>query len=742
MKGVYFRRLSLLLTLALLLGLLPTLRLTADAANVTINTTNFPDDKFRAYVTAYIDTDKNGVLSDAERNVKTIDCSVRNIASLKGVEYFTALTNLDCSRNQISALDLSKNTALKELNCSENALTSLSFSKNTALTKVRCFSNQLTALDVSKNAALQTLACQTNQLTALNLSANPALLSLDCSRNQLTALNVSGNTKLTELRIDSNQLTSVQLQSNPALTGLYCTNNKLTALDVSKNTKLTHLYCGGNQITALDVRSNPALIQLICYSNRISKLDVSRCPNLTYLDCQGSSLTELELGRQEHLEALYCYSSNLSRVVLTGAPLLCDAVLNGEKTFNGETRVTYRLGTNVLEIYYRTEPVTYRTYDLKIRGVAVTDLNRNDILGDGVFAFDGVQTLTIKGNCSAGADVTNLIENEWIRGLRIKVLSDSKLTTAGSNVILCRADTVITGPGKLTLKTTNSYGCGIYVYTSDTTLILEEADVAVDAVYGIAGPNGENNAWLVATHATVNSTASEGAVTDFGGGIALRETGIYFPTNGKVKDGSIVNIAGHVADSVILMPLQRTNPFVDVKTSDAYYDAVLWAYYHYPGQVTNGTDATHFSPGKTVTRGQAVRFLWNAVGQPEPANTKNPFTDNKSGKFYYEAVLWAYYNDPQITNGTSATLFSPNRTCSRAQILTFLWKAVGQPEPTISNPYSDVPAGKYYTKAAIWAYENGLEKGENGKFNYNKDCTRAAIVLYMYRFYTGKDLVK
>ncbi len=108
--------------------------------------------------------------------------------------------------------------------------------------------------------------------------------------------------------------------------------------------------------------------------------------------------------------------------------------------------------------------------------------------------------------------------------------------------------------------------------------------------------------------------------------------------------------------------------------------------------------------------------------------------------YYFNAVLWAYYNDPRITNGTSATTFSPNQTCSRAQIITFLWNALGRPEPTISNPYSDVTPTKYYYRPALWAYENGIEKGSGGKFRPNTDCTRAAIVSYLYRYYTGYDL--
>ncbi|MBO4211604.1 MAG: S-layer homology domain-containing protein, partial [Oscillospiraceae bacterium] len=143
--------------------------------------------------------------------------------------------------------------------------------------------------------------------------------------------------------------------------------------------------------------------------------------------------------------------------------------------------------------------------------------------------------------------------------------------------------------------------------------------------------------------------------------------------------------------------------------------AIDWAYTQDP-KVTNGTSSTKFSPNDTVTRGQAVRFLWNAVGQPKPASTENPFKDAVQGRYYYDAMLWAYHNDPQITNGTSKTKFEPESTLLRSQIITFLWRTVGCPEPSIENPYSDVPAGRFFEKPAIWAYETGIFKGENGKF--------------------------
>ena len=185
---------------------------------VAINATNFPDEKFRAYVSSNFDANNNGFLSDSEiAAVKKISVSSKDISNLKGIEHFTALEMLNCNSNELAALDVSKNTKLVDLYCIYNQLAALDVSKNTALEKLNCGYNQLTSLDVSKNTALTELYCSTNQLTALDVSKNTALQGLWCYENQLTSLDVSKNT---------------------ALEYLWCYRNQLTSLDVSKNTAL------------------------------------------------------------------------------------------------------------------------------------------------------------------------------------------------------------------------------------------------------------------------------------------------------------------------------------------------------------------------------------------------------------------------------------------------------------------------------------------------------------------------
>ena len=182
--------------------------------------------------------------------------------------------------------------------------------------------------------------------------------------------------------------------------------------------------------------------------------------------------------------------------------------------------------------------------------------------------------------------------------------------------------------------------------------------------------------------------------------------------------------------------LARPNPFSDVKEGKYYYTPVLWAYYHDP-QITSGTSETKFSPNDTCTRAQIVTFLWRAAGSPEPTTTSNPFTDVKDSKYYYKAVLWTA--ETGVTSGTAADKFSPNDGCTRAQVVTFLWRFAGIPEPTTtSNPFTDVPAGKYYTKAVLWAAEKGVTAGTSETtFSPNQTCTRGQIVTFLWRYMEG-----
>ena len=160
------------------------------------------------------------------------------------------------------------------------------------------------------------------------------------------------------------------------------------------------------------------------------------------------------------------------------------------------------------------------------------------------------------------------------------------------------------------------------------------------------------------------------------------------------------------------------------------HDPIDWAYFN---GITAGKTPTTFAPKDVVTRAEAVFFLWKTVGSPEPATTVNPFTDVKESNYYYKAVLWAVENG--ITKGATDTTFAPKQKCTRAQIMMFIWGAAGQPEPTTTeNPFTDVPSNKYYYKAVLWAVENNITGGiAADKFGPNNTCTRAQIVTFLYK---------
>lgn len=169
--------------------------------------------------------------------------------------------------------------------------------------------------------------------------------------------------------------------------------------------------------------------------------------------------------------------------------------------------------------------------------------------------------------------------------------------------------------------------------------------------------------------------------------------------------------------------------FHDVTRFDYFYDAVKWAVDH---DITSGTGRFTFSPNAACTRAQTVTFLWRAAGSPRPVSTVNPFTDVHYGDYFYQAVLWAVENG--ITMGTSATTFSPDATVTRAQVVTFLWRANGQPAAWNSG-FTDVSADAYYAKAVAWAVQNGITTGTGfGVFSPDAACTRAQIVTFLYRY--------
>lgn len=236
-----------------------------------------------------------------------------------------------------------------------------------------------------------------------------------------------------------------------------------------------------------------------------------------------------------------------------------------------------------------------------------------------------------------------------------------------------------------------------------------------------------------------SATASQNALSDVAF-LASRyaKTGetVYIPFTIYARYGTTGTGTRQLTGTVAIKIGQTMN-FIDVKTTDYFYNSVKWAV---GKNITNGTSSTTFSPYKSCTRAEIVTFLWRAAGSPEPTITRNPFRDVNAvtHSSYYKAILWA--SQKGITSGTSATAFSPDQVCTRAQIVTFLYRYAGQPSGYYSNPFKDVGAtseASYYN-AILWAVGKGITTGTSATtFSPYASCNRAEAVTFLYRYTNG-----
>ncbi len=279
--------------------------------------------------------------------------------------------------------------------------------------------------------------------------------------------------------------------------------------------------------------------------------------------------------------------------------------------------------------------------------------------------------------------------------------------------------------------------------TTDTEFPADTTVYAHWTYTGGGGSSGYSYYTIKATAGTGGSISPSGNVSVREGrdqtftitpdkGYAVANVKIDGKSIGAVKSYTFENVSRTHTIEVIFMKANgnpQTGVFVDVATGSYYEDAVDWAV---ENGITKGTDDTHFSPDGICTRAQAVTFLWRTAGSPASKTSTMPFTDVPVGSYYYDAVLWAVENG--ISKGTSDTTFSPNMTCSRAQIVTFLWRSEKSPAAGTANPFADVKSTAYYADAVLWAVKENITKGTTSTtFSPNADCTRAQIVTFLWR---------
>lgn len=324
-----------------------------------------------------------------------------------------------------------------------------------------------------------------------------------------------------------------------------------------------------------------------------------------------------------------------------------------------------------------------------------------------------------------------------------KTLKDAALTTEGSTLnpndgkLEWVDDKGNVLPDSTRVEANKTYKWRFTPTNTNYTILTGE----IELYHKSSGGGGSSSGY---SYYTIKAAAGTGGSISPSGNVSVREGADqtftitpdkgYAVANVKIDGKSIGAVKAYTFENVrrnhtIEVSFARANEFIDLPAGSYYYDAVLWAV---ENGVTTGASASRFDPNGICTRAQAVTFLWRAAGSPNPETRTMPFTDVPVGSYYYDAVLWAVENG--ITKGTSDTTFSPNDTCTRAQIVSFLWRSEKTPVASSRNPFTDVKPGAYYLDAVLWVVESGITKGTTAmKFSPDADCTRAQIVTFLWR---------
>lgn len=767
------------------------------ASGIAIDAAIFPDANFRKALSE-MEIGRDGVLTDAEIDKLTaLSVSDQKISDLTGVDVFTSLEKLYCERNQVKKIpELPQ--SLEELWCHNNQLTELP-ELPSELEMLYCINNQLTKLPELPES-LNSLYCDGNELTELP-ELPDSMRWLYCNYNKLTEL-PELPVKLISLRCYENELTYLPaLPEN--LKSLYCYSNNLTDLpELPKG--LNWLYCNGNQLTKLPELPE-TLMEIQCGGNQLTELP-ELPSNLVSLSCTNNQLTALpELPKM--LVNLWCSENQLTSVALseeasyeyvdvsgnliphTAAVFGNDSVVWGSKDSYGEVKFKYFPQTGSIPI---EEVASIRIKQMPDK----TSFNAGDVLD--------LSGMIIEGTCEDGT-VTELI-GYTVTGHRMQVEGRQTLRISYGTRNVSLEITINEGKNMVsTKKITASAGMEDAGYPTTNVLDGDPATIWLTNAKGSKNYNGHWIQFELEEEYYVHGLryqprqdyTPDGVITQYqiltsmDGDNWTRVAGGSWSANREWKK---VIFTGHQAKYIRLVSEGTVNSMGDmvytsaaeirilggkdecsheVTTLKNYKEVTYEAngytgdevcnncenivekgsvvkkpvcnfkdvhkkdYFYKPvlwasfNDVTSGVSPESFAPYNSCTRGQLVTFLYRAMGKPEVTQKEITFKDIRKDQYFYDAVCWAV--EQGIVSGYSEDEFAPNKVCNRAQVVTMLWRMLGKPGYADKNPFPDVHEMDYFYEAALWGHQNEIVAGTNGKFAPYEPCTRGQIVTFLYR---------
>ncbi len=343
------------------------------ADEISIDEKNFPDPEFRSLLLTDYDLNRNKKLSASEiNNIREINLQGKGITTLKGIEYLTNLTKLDCENNALTELDLSKNILLETLECSINKISKLDISKCVGMKNFYCDQNYLQKLDLSNMPKLRQFSCSFNDLSELDLSKNEMLIDLICGsydyyhsgservdgdtsvNNHISNLVLGNKPYLLDISCEGNKLKDVDFSGCSIIESISCDDNDLTSLNLTGFPFLQYLFCNRNNLTQLELPESAALTLVYCEENDLKSMKVSNCPNLEVLDLYDNQITDMNFGKGlDSLQSVALTMNDLTQIDISMLPAL--ETLNIEE--NKLTEVDISGLMNISELYCNSNPI-------------------------------------------------------------------------------------------------------------------------------------------------------------------------------------------------------------------------------------------------------------------------------------------------------------------------------------------------------------------------------------------------
>ena len=633
-------------------------------------------------------------------------------------------------------------------------ITGIELFKN--LTLLNISGNNIKNIDVSIYKDLTFLSCSNNLLSDLDVTGNTKLETLECDGNDLTSLDVTNNTKLGSLSFTGNKISSLDLSSCTDLIYLHCHDNELESLDVSKNTKLETLGCSGNKISELNVDNNTALTDLSADHNLLSEIKLSNNGALAYLDVSSNKLSALDISGNEVLEYLYCPSNELTSLDTSGS----DAVTTIDCTSNQIASLDLSSNSKIKVLKCGSNPLgSLDVSNLKdlselhcaVCGLTGLDLSKNKKL----------QSLSCAGNKLTTIDLGELTELVMLdicenKLTSIDVSKNKDLASFACSYNVIASLDLANNKKLLCLRCEGNKITELDITKCDELLKIYKDGKAKDL--GTYYSYDYNNALdVLVFDKTTKVIIPEPVLTldQESMDIIVGEQGELTATlknaTGKItwktsdKKVATVDSTGKITAKMagtVTVTASAAGKTAECKVVVLYLDVTdkndFWYtptnYLTAAGVVKGYNKQTKFKPTTKCTRAQMVTFIWRLSGEPAPKSQTCKFTDVKTTDYFYKACIWG--NENHIVEGYKDGTFGPQIVCARRHAVTFLWRLAGKPQPSASaNRFSDVKETDYFYKATVWAAEKNILEGyEDNTFRPNGACLRRQMVTFLYKY--------